>query len=159
MNEHQLTDPELKRLESELAGLTPRLDDAQQRTILFDCGVRAGRRQGVRALRTWQGTTVALLILGGILRFSGPTTAEKTPLAPSVVSEQMAGNSSAPDMGAPFFAVGPRIGELNLDAWTLPTDRVPNDEYNVSSAVTPDPPYQQITVASLSKDLNRTLSP
>lgn len=159
MNEQRLTDPELNRLESELAGLAPRLDDSQQRTILFDCGVRAGRRQSVRALRTWQGATVTLLVLGGIMRFAGPTTMEKTPLAPPVVSEQMARHSSATDTGAPGLAVGPRIGELNLDAWKLPAAPEPADEYGVSSAVPPDPQYQQITVASLSKDLNRTLSP
>ena len=159
MNEHQLTDPELNRLESELVGLTPRLDDARQRTILFDCGVRAGRRQGVRALRTWQGTTVTLLILGGILRFTGPTTMEPTPLAPPVVSEQMVRHSSATDTDVSSLAVGPRIGELNLDAWKIPGEREPADDHGVSSAATPDPQYQQITVASLSKDLNRTLSP
>jgi hypothetical protein len=159
MNEHQLTDPELNRLESELAGLTPRLDDTQQRAILFDCGVRTGRRQGIRALRTWQGTTVALLVLGGIMRFSGPTATDKTPLGPSVMSEQMAHDSSTPDTGAAIAAVGQRISELNLDAWTLPADRQPANEYGVASAVTPDPQYQQITVASLSKDLNRTLNP
>lgn len=159
MNEHQLTDPELNRLESELAGLTPRLDDAQQRTILFDCGVRAGRRQGVCALRTWQGATVTLLVLGGMIRFAGPAPIEKTPFAPPVVSEQMARHSSATDSGAPGLVVGPRIGELNLDAWKIPAASEPVDESGVSGAVPPDPPYQQITVASLSKDLNRTLSP
>lgn len=159
MNEHQLTDPELNRLESELAVLTPRLDDAQQRAILYGCGVRVGRRQSVRALRVWQGATVALLALGGTLRWSGPTTADKAPLAPPVVSEQMAHDSSATEAGAPLLAVGPHIGELNLDAWTLPADRNADEENGVSSPGTPDPRFQMITVASLSKDLNRTLSP
>lgn len=150
MNEQFLPDPELQAFESRLAALSPKASDTACRDLLYQCAFAVGQRSAHRRTRTWQGTTVVLvlLLMGTNLPLANQRLAENGEIpAPSVPVDatDQAGSAARPEL----VLTPHRMREIPLDAWqpsTAASDQLATEFVNLQAH---DSSLQAFTMGAL----------
>jgi hypothetical protein len=150
MNEHSLNDPVLKSFEARLAAAAPRLPAAQERELLYQCGLAAGRAAGRKSLRSWQAAAAALL--AACLAVSLPVAGERVTAALQTQKAPAAGKVTP--RPSPWLEPAPfpsrQVAKLDLDAWQTDESTGPRAA-QMQPPISDDPHLRSLTVGALTR--------
>jgi hypothetical protein len=132
MNDHELDDPRLVRLEAQLTAIALDVSPVQKEQLLYQCGLAAGRASRTAPLRRWRLATLLSLIAVAVIGSLDERSPNITQ-APSVAVERH----------RPVFNV-------KLDAWQAPTSGDPTAD-TLGRLSQSDPALRSRTVAALTR--------
>jgi len=152
---HHIDDPALQALEARIAAITPTVSGSQRQELLYHCAFAAGHGAATKAVRRWQGATVALAILMVVM--SAPWMRDMPAVAQRQPRQEQPNPTPAPSADAqspvaemPGGRARPPV-KIETDAWQVTPGSGDTLSNTLAQLQQSDPTLQPFDVVSLTR--------